>query len=276
MKRDKRMIWSFVLWIMGFYLFIVLMVYIFQDKLLYFPDKTLVANPGHLGCKFEEIEFITVDNVKLHGWYIPSDSAKYTLLFFHGNAGNISHRLESIKQFHDLDLNVLIFDYRGFGKSDGKPSEQGTYLDADAAWNFLVKEKNIKQDKIIIFGRSLGAAVACHLSMKTEPVALIMESAFLSVPELAAQIYPFLPVRWLSRFNYNNGKSIQKINCPTLIIHSPKDEIIPFSHGKKLFSLANKPKQFLEIYGSHNDGFYVSKEIYKKGILLFLKQYNGE
>ena len=194
-------------------------------------------------------------------------------MFCHGNAGNISHRLESIKQFRDLGLSVFIFDYRGYGKSGGKITEEGSYKDAKAAWDYLVNEKNINPQNIIVFGRSLGAAIACKLATKQNLSALIMESAFISVPELAAQIYPFLPVRWLSRFQYNNLENVQKISCPVLFIHSKNDEIIPFSNGEKLFSIANQPKQFLEIHGSHNDGFYVSKEIYEKGILRFLESF---
>ena len=270
-KKNLKMILSFILWVGGIYLGIVLLVYIFQSKLLYFPDKNIIANPGYYGLKYEEVNFKTSDNLNLHGWYVPADSARYTLIFCHGNAGNISHRLESIKQFHELGLNVLIFDYRGYGKSEGSISEQGTYLDASAAWHYLVNKKNKKPDNIIVFGRSLGAAIACQLATQKNAAALIMESAFKSVPELAAQIYPFLPVRWMSRFEYNNMENVQKINCPILFIHSRNDEIIPFSHGEKLYSISNQPKQFLEISGSHNDGFLVSEMKYKIGIKKFME-----
>ena len=272
-KKNLKMILSFILWVGGIYLGIVLLVYIFQNKLLYFPDKNIIANPGYYSLKYDEVNFKTTDDIDLYGWYIPADSAHYTLLFCHGNAGNISHRLESIKQFRDLGLSVFIFDYRGYGKSGGKITEEGSYKDAKAAWDYLVNEKNINPQNIIVFGRSLGAAIACKLATKQNLSALIMESAFISVPELAAQIYPFLPVRWLSRFQYNNIENIPKISCPILFIHSRNDEIIPFSQGEKLFSIANQPKQFLEIHGSHNDGFYVSKEIYEKGILRFLESF---
>ena len=264
------MIWKIIFTFVSIYALIIMLVYIFQSKLIFFPDKNLIATPDYYGLKYEEVNFNTSDNLRLHGWYIPADSAKYTLLFCHGNAGNISHRLESIKQFHELGFNVFIFDYRGYGKSEGSMSEQGSYLDAQAAWEFLINEKNIDANSIIVFGRSLGAAIACQLATQQKSKALIMESAFLSVPDLAAQIYPFLPVRWLSRFEYNNLDNIKKINCPLLIIHSRQDEIIPFSHGKKIFEGAKDPKQFLEIQGSHNDGFYVSKLKYENGIRTFL------
>jgi uncharacterized protein len=270
MKKNK-MLFSILGWILGVYVLIVLLVFIFQSKLLYFPDKNIITNPKMYGLKYEEINFKTSDDLKLHGWFIAADSAKYTLLFCHGNAGNISHRLESIKQFHDIGLNVFIYDYRGYGKSEGSISEHGTYLDAEAAWSYLINDKKINPENIIIFGRSLGAAIASQLATKQKPVALIMESAFQSVPDLAAQIYPFLPVRWLSRFQYNNQKNIKIVNCPVLFIHSRQDEIIPFNHGEKLFEVSKQPKQFLEIQGSHNDGFLVSGEKYIAGIMEFMK-----
>jgi len=272
MKKIK-MILSLLTYIIGFYLLILLMVYVFQGKLLYFPDKNIIANPDFYGMKYEDVNFETSDKINLHGWYIPADSAKHTLLFCHGNAGNISHRMESIKQFHDLDLNVFIFDYRGYGKSEGSISEEGTYIDAQGVWNYLINGKNIFPQNIIIFGRSLGAAIACQLATQSKPAALIMESAFISVPKLAAKIYPILPVRWISRFDYNNMENVKQLNCPVLFIHSRQDEIIPFSHGQKLFEVAKEPKQFLEIQGSHNEGFYISDQIYKKGILKFLDSF---
>ena len=275
MKKNK-MLFSILGWIIGIYVLIVLLVFFFQSKLIFFPDKNLIATPDNYGLKYEEVNFNTSDNLRLHGWYIPADSAQYTLIFCHGNAGNISNRLESIKQFHDLGLNIFIFDYRSYGKSAGSISEQGTYLDAEAAWNYLINDKNINPENIVIFGRSLGAAIACQLASQQKPVALIMESAFQSVPDLAAQIYPFLPVRWLSKFEYNNIENINKINCPVLFIHSRQDDIIPFSHGEKLFEVANSPKQFLEIHGSHNDGFLVSSQKYMAGIKYFLSQLNKE
>jgi len=184
--------------------------------------------------------------------------------------------VRKIQQFalEKIGFNVFIFDYRGYGLSDGVISEMGTYSDAEAAWNYVLNEKQITPDNIIIFGRSLGAAIAVDLSTKQNPAALIMESSFSSVQDLASQIYPFLPVRWLSRFHYNNYEKIQKINCPVLFIHSRNDEIIPFSHGEKLYNTANQPKQFLEIRGSHNDGFIVSEKKYISGIKDFLVKLN--
>ncbi len=248
-------------------------LYIRQPALLYYPDvptRAIEITPAAIGLEFEDITFITEDNVALHGWYIPSSSARATLLFCHGNAGNISHRLESIQLFNELGLNVLIFDYRGYGKSDGSPSEKGTYQDAQAAWQFLISEKQQAPNEIIVFGRSLGAAIATDLAGRTQPAAVILESAFTSVPDIGADFYPWLPVRLLSRFAYDNGAKIVTIASPILIIHSRDDEIIPFTHSKQLFDLANEPKQFLELSGGHNGGFLENRAIYQKTLDGFL------
>ena len=192
------------------------------------------------------------------------------VLFCHGNAGNMSHRLESIRVFHRLGLSTLIFDYRGYGQSEGKPTEQGTYLDAEAAWRYLVQRQEVDPAEVFVFGRSLGGAIAAWLARGHTPKALIMESTFTSVPDIAAHLYPYLPVRLLSRFHYNAVDYVRQVNCPVLIVHSRDDEMIPFSHGRRLFETANEPKEFLEIRGSHNEGFMTSADRYEEGLASFL------
>ena len=198
------------------------------------------------------------------------------VLFCHGNAGNISHRLDSIRLFHELGLSVLIFDYRGYGQSSGKPTEQGTYRDADAAWDYLVEQRGISPAHIILFGRSLGASIAADLATRQSAAAVILESAFTSVPDVAATLYPWLPVRWLSRYQYNTEKKLANIHIPVLIVHSQDDEIIEFANGERLFDVANEPKQFLELRGGHNDGFMVSGNDYIQGLETFLGKVLGE
>jgi hypothetical protein len=197
------------------------------------------------------------------------------VLFCHGNAGNISHRLDSIRLLHSLGLQVLIFDYRGYGHSEGAASEKGSYRDADAAWRYLVDVRGLPADRIILFGRSLGAAVAADLASRTRPAAVIMESAFTSVPDMAAGIYPWLPVRLLSRYRYDNLDKITRISAPLLLVHSRQDEIIPFAHGERLFERAREPKQFLEINGGHNDAFLTSRKAYTHGLESFLAAHLG-
>ena len=218
------------------------------------------------------MQLLAADGTRLHGWFVPATSPRGTLLFSHGNAGNIGHRLDSIRQFHSLGLNVLIYDYRGFGASEGKPTEAGTYLDVKAAWDYLLEERMIAAQEIIIFGRSLGAAMATELASQNRSAAVILESAFTSVPDMAASIYPWLPVRLLSRYQYNNLEKVSLISSPLLVIHSRADEIVPYVHAERLFAAANEPKQFLELSGGHNDGNHVSHDVYMQTLRRFLER----
>jgi fermentation-respiration switch protein FrsA (DUF1100 family) len=254
------------------YILLCLMVYIFQSYLVYFPVKMISETPRSVDLAYEEVNLTTQDGIKLHGWYIPSDSAGGILLFCHGNAGNIGDRLESIKVFHDLGLSVLIFDYRGFGQSEGRISESGSYLDAHAAWEFLTHDKRISSGRIFIFGRSLGSAVAAQLACTVSAAGLILESGFSSIPELGQQIYPYLPVKSLSRIKYPAWEYLSRCKIPVLIIHSRDDEIIPFSHGQHLYTAASEPKYFIELSGSHNEGFLVSGPVYTEGLGKFVSE----
>jgi len=255
------------------YIVIVLLAYFFQKKIIYYPFARLSGTPVDVNLEYEDINFTTGDSVPLHGWFIPADSARGTLLFCHGNAGNISNRLESIRQFVEIGLNVFIFDYRGYGQSKGQLSEKGTYLDAEAAWDYLVNNKNIDPETIVIFGRSLGGAVAVNLATVKAYRALIVESSFTSMPDIAANNFPWLPARWLCRYKYNSYKKIPTIKRPILIIHSPDDDLIPYKHGQKLFERANQPKRFLKISGLHNDGYLTTGTIYRQGISDFLSKF---
>jgi len=250
-----------------FYLFLV------QDRLIYYPNvpsRELTASPADIGLHYKSVTLSTSDNVKLHGWFIPASAEKGTLLFFHGNAGNISHRLDSLKIFHDLGLAVLIIDYRGYGLSQGSISEQGTYLDAEAAWSYLTESRKIPAQEIVVFGRSLGAAVAANIASRKSPGVLILESAFTSIADMGAKLYPFFPVRFLSRFKYDTRKALRSVSCPVLIIHSRDDMTIPLDNGIKLYESLKEPKQFLEIRGDHNGGFLESGKVYADNIREFI------
>ncbi len=249
------------------------LLYLFQPKFIYFPYTRLETTPSTIQLNYEDIYITTEDNINIHGWYIPHDKPRATLLFLHGNAGNISHRLDSLAIFHSLALSVLIIDYRGYGQSDGKPSEQGTYKDAIAAWNYLLEDKGLPGNDIIIFGRSLGAAVATWLATQYQPKALILESAFTSIQDMGKHYYPYLPVELLTRIKYLSIDRINKINCPVLFIHSPTDDIVPYKLGRQLFENANDPKIFLDIKGGHNDGFFISGKLYTNGLNNFLSTY---
>jgi fermentation-respiration switch protein FrsA (DUF1100 family) len=272
-KKILSMIWLLLAGVGLLYFGVLAIMYFLQPGMVYFPTREMEATPAQIGLAYEEIEFPAADAVRLHGWFIPAEPARATILFCHGNGGNISHRLESIRIFHDLGLSIFIFDYRGYGASDGKPGEDGTYHDALGAWKYLTEKRGIAADQIVLFGRSLGGAVAAWLATKTTPRALIMESSFTSIPDVAARLYPFLPVRLLSRFHYPAKEYIKNLSLPILIVHSPDDDIIPFEHGRELFASAREPKQFLEIRGSHNDGFLVSGNEYRLGLDSFLNRF---
>lgn len=269
-QNSPNIFLSLILIFVAFYLGIVLLLVIFQSKFIYYPERNIFMYPDSIGLKYEQVFFKTVDSLKLSGWFVPCENSNDVILFCHGNAGNISHRLESIQIFNRLGFSVFIFDYRGYGESGGSPSEKGTYTDCEAAWNYLINIKNFKSSQIVVFGRSLGGAIAAWIAQKKKPKKLIIESSFVSVNDLGAKMFPVFPVRLLSRFKYNTKDYIKNVTCPVLIVHSKTDDLIPFSHGEKLFNLAKDPKTFLKITGSHNEGFKISGDIYITGLKDFL------
>ena len=268
--------WSIIGLFLSLYIGLVVFLFLMQDRMVYFPTRGIAATPADIGLTYEPVWLETTDGVKLSGWFVPVEEARGVVLFLHGNAGNISHRLDSIDTFHRLGLSVFIFDYRGYGQSEGKTSEQGTYLDGQAAWRYLVEQRQILPNEIILFGRSLGGAVAAWLAQKYSPGAIILESTFTSVPDVAAKHYPFLPVRLLARLKYNTLARLPEINCPVLIVHSPDDEIIPYSHGQQLFEAAQEPKEFLKLSGGHNEGVFISGKQYETGLDAFITRYAGQ
>ncbi|MCW8853206.1 MAG: alpha/beta hydrolase [Gammaproteobacteria bacterium] len=267
-------IWKIALVIIIAYAALSALVYFKQASIIYYPElpgRKITATPEKINLSFDDVEFFTEDRIKLHGWFIPHDQARGTLLFFHGNAGNISHRLDSIEIFHRLNLNVFIFDYRGYGQSEGRTTEQGTYRDAEAAWRYLTESRNINPREIIIFGRSLGASIAAWLASQHQPASLIVESGFSSIPAMAKRLYPFLPVGWLAHFKYNTRDYVSRTSCPVLIAHSTDDEIIPFDEGREIYRTAREPRRFYEMRGGHNDGFIISGSDYRNELRSFIQ-----
>jgi len=270
--KIRRMIYTIFIGLALGYLFLVGLVYVRQGSMVYYPTKDIENTPADIGLKYEEIVLRTRDSVDISAWYVLAENERGVLLFCHGNAGNISHRIDSIKIFHELNLSVLIFDYRGYGKSKGSPMEKGTYLDAESAWDYLINVKKVQPEKIILFGRSLGSAVAAELELRHKAAGLIIESGFKSIPALGAKFFPYLPVRLISRFKYETIDKVSMIGMPKLFIHSPQDEIIPYEHGAALFEKAKEPKEFLQITGSHNEGFLFSGKIYIDGLDKFISR----
>ena len=269
------MMWIVIVAVAGVYLLACAVIYFSQTRLIYYPSRTIAGTPRDIGLQFEEVFLTADDGVRIHGWFIPAEPSRAALLFCHGNGGNISHRLESILQFHGLGLSVFIFDYHGYGQSDGGPGENQTYLDASAAWDYLTKTRGLSGDSIVIFGRSLGGAIAAWLAGQNRPKAVIIESSFTSIPDVAASYYRLFPVRLLSRYSYNTKEYVARISVPILVIHSLDDDLVPFDHGRKLYELANQPKQFLQINGGHNDGYLAAGDRYLQEIDRFLSTYAG-
>ncbi len=257
------------------YVTMLLLVFFAQSRLIYFPEtgRDLIAIPEQIGLVYESVEITTTDNETLHGWFIPAPAAtaaKGTVLFFHGNAGNISYRLDYLAMLAELGYDTFIFDYRGYGRSSGSPSEFGTYLDAQAAWHYLTVTKGVPPARVVLFGESLGGAVAAWLAAHEKPGALVLASTFTSVPDMAVKIYPFLPARLLSRFEYNTLEYLRSVTCPVFVAHSPQDDIVPFEQGRALFQAAPEPKQFLELQGGHNDGFIFMQKPWIKALADFI------
>jgi len=241
---------------------IVFMMWSMQDRLVYLPTREISADPASAGMPFEDVSLQTADGETLHGWFVPADPSQPVILFLHGNAGNISHRLDTLEIFHRLNANVLLIDYRGYGQSTGKPTEEGTYLDAAAAWNYLVDVRGFDPQAILIFGRSLGGAIAGWLASQKSSGALVLESTFTSIADLGAESYRWLPVRSLTRIHYDTRSVLPTITTPVLVLHSKDDDIIAFHHGEALFEAANNPVEFVPLVGDHNSGFLNSGEIY--------------
>ena len=263
---------KFILVVAASYGLLVVLVYFMQGRMLYLadvPGRSLAMTPTDVGMDYQDVSIESADGVTLHGWFIAGRTSQ-VLLFFHGNAGNISHRLDSIRQFRDLGLSVFIIDYRGYGQSEGRTTEKGIYRDADAAWRYLTEGRGIIASDIVIFGRSLGASVASRLASKNQPLALIVESSFTSIPDIAQDLYPWLPARWLSRLSHATRDNVRDVRCPILVIHSRDDEIIPYRHGEAIFASANEPRTLLTIRGTHNDAFLRDERAYVEGLRTFL------
>lgn len=249
------------------------LVFVIQPRMVFQPNfqgRELDATPDAIGLDYRDVSIATDDGETLHGWWVPHVDARATILFSHGNAGNISHRLESLRQFHHLRLNVLAYDYRGYGQSTGRPSEAGLYRDIDAAWRWLVEEQNLAAKRLVPFGRSLGGAVTARLAARVNPACVILESTFTSVPDLGAELFPWLPVRLLSRLRLDARKHVAGISAPLLIIHSRDDEIVPYNHALKLQAASHDSTELLTISGGHNTGFVDSEDAYIEGLDKFL------
>lgn len=237
------------------YLGVCVFINFVQSRLIYFPSRDYHSTPADIGLDYEDLRLTTGDGVKIAAWYVPFPQAAGTIIFCHGNAGNMADRLRTIKQLNSFGCHVLIFDYRGYGRSEGSPTEEGTYLDAQAAWDYVTSVRGEASDRVILFGRSLGGAVAIDLADRcdhTGPAALIVESTFTSLVDIGRLHYPALPVSWLLRYRYDSIEKVGGLHCPKLFFHGTDDTLVPFTNGRRLFDAAAEPKLFVETPGDHN------------------------
>ncbi len=246
--------------------------------IIYHPYKYPEGNwgPSSSLVSKEDVRFIAGDGVGLHGWYFSSKGSNATLLWFHGNAGNITHRLDNIEMLKPLNLDVFIFDYRGYGKSEGEPNEEGIYLDSQAAYDWLVKVKKIMPEKIILFGRSLGGICAIEVASKNPAAGIILESVFPSAGKMARKMFPVLPLSWAIKSRFDAIGKVPNLKLPKLFLHGTQDEIVPYKLGRELFSAAAEPKIFYDIEGAgHNDTFLVGGTDYFNAIAQFIENINS-
>lgn len=242
-----------------------------EPGMIFLPDRRHDDHPGNHGWDFEDVRLTTRDEVSIHAWWVPLAGARRTVLFFHGNAGNISHRMEKLALLRAAGASVLLLDYRGYGASGGQPSERGLYQDAEAAWEFLTGTKKIPAGEVVLYGESLGCGVAVELATRVPVGGVILEAPFTSIADVGREFYPFLPVRWMVRNRFENLAKIGRVRAPLLVLHSRQDEIFGFHHAERLFAAAAEPKRLVELAGGHNDAFVVSAETYRRALAEFLR-----
>jgi fermentation-respiration switch protein FrsA (DUF1100 family) len=252
---------------------LIIMLRWFEHSQVYHPTRELEASPAGLGRPFEDVHFKASDGVRLHGWFFPAETtapqAQSAFLVCHGNGGNISHRIELCEVLLDTGASVFIFDYRGYGQSEGRAGEEGTYRDAQAAYAWLV-QKGIRGENIVAFGESLGGAVAAELALRETVAGIVLQSTFTSIPDIGKELFPWLPVKLISTIKYDTYSKLRRIHVPVLVMHSRTDDLVGFHHAEKNLAAANEPKQFCEFRGRHNEPTWEQRE-FREGIRNFLK-----
>lgn len=246
-------------------------VYVAQPRLVFFPDTRIGQTPADHGLAYEDVHMNTEDGETIHGWYVPAEGAAKHVLFLHGNAGNISHRPNTIAMLNRMEHAVLIVDYRGYGHSSGRPSEAGTYHDAAAAWDHLTVTRQVNPQDIVIYGRSLGGAIAVWLAAERDPAGLIIESTFSRMADMGVYHYPYLPARLLTRIRYDSVARIADVRCPVFSAHSRDDELVPFELGKALADAAPTLERFVVLNGGHNEAFFNGGTEYQQLLDAFIR-----
>ena len=236
----------------------------------------MVAEGADVGRPFEDVHFAAADGVRLNGWFFAADPAspraRLVLLHLHGNAGNISTRIDFYRAWLETGVSVFTFDYRGFGRSEGRPGEEGTYHDAQAAYRWL-RQKGFAPEEIIALGKSLGGGIASELALREVLGGMILQNTYTSIPDVAAELFPWLPVRWMSTIKYDTFAKLPRITVPLLVMHSQSDKLIRFHHGERNFAAANDPKTFWEIRGSHAETLEAGRAHYLNGLEHYLARH---
>ncbi len=267
-SENKNFTKLFFIAVIGFVFFVGYIRYL-EATVIFHPARQVVMTPKEMKLDYEDVYFLTEDHLRLNGWLIKNPQAKSTVIFFHGNSGNMGDRLGKVGFLHQLGLNVFIIDYRGYGKSEGKPTELGIYQDARAAYDYLLTRPDINPRRIIVYGVSLGGAPAIDLAVQRKLAGLIIDASFSSGADMAHVLYPFIP-SFLLNIKFDSLKKIKSVAAPKLFIHSMEDETVHYRLGKKLYDAASSPKSFLKIKGTHNEAYLESREVYLAGIRNFL------
>jgi fermentation-respiration switch protein FrsA (DUF1100 family) len=274
-RRIRRLAWWFGSRVAVVYLGLMVVAMFFEERLIFFPSRYPEGDWNPRGLTVEDAEFTADDGVRLHGWFCPVENPRAVVLVSHGNAGNITHRDEEIKLWQrHLGVSIFIYDYRGFGRSEGSPNEAGVYADVRAAYRWLTEQKQIAAEEIVLRGESIGSAVSLQLALEVPHRALIMESPFTSAVAMGQRSFPFLPVRWVMRNRFDSDRKISQYRGPLLITHGTRDSIVPFEMGEALFGLANDPKKFYPVRGAdHNDVPFTGGAAYFRAIDEFLENF---
>jgi fermentation-respiration switch protein FrsA (DUF1100 family) len=244
----------------------------FERMMVFVPSREMTAHPGSYGLPFERLRLTASDGTRLRAWWIPGAKADSpVMLCFHGNGGNISSRVDKMKIFHDAGAAQLWVEWRGYGESSGTPDEAGLYRDGLAGWDWLTRERGIAPSRVALYGESLGCGVAVELATRVPAGGLIVDSGFASIAEMGRVVLPWFPARLL-RLRFDNLAKLPRAALPTLFLHSPQDDIIPYEQARRNFAAAAGPKSFVDLRGSHNDGFLETGPAYASAIRAFLSE----
>lgn len=254
------------------YLGMLVLLFACQRQIIFPATRGSIRSPDVFGWAFENV-VLDVGGETTHGWFLSVDHPRGTILFSHGNGGNVDLWLDAMAVYRRMGFNVLLYDYGGYGLSTGKPSEKRCYEDVRAMWRWLTLTKELPESSILLVGRSLGAGVTTQLAVEVNPRGVVMESPFLSIPAMARRSFPLFPARLMVRHVFDNESKVARIKAPLLVVHSPDDTLVPYSHGRRLYEMAQPPKTFLEVRGDHNEWSMVSEDVYERGFLDFVAQF---